>query len=153
MAKTKYVPIYDIHKSYEDNVKNGPNKAYKSSLTAPNPKGDFKILGFKVNSPFGAAACPIGIDSHYIKTMFDNGFDIVTTKTRRSVHFAPNQMSNVVHVVPGKISPTHNFEELPSRTKTEFGDYKQLTIVNSFGNNSLDPEYWIPDAKIINNLV
>lgn len=85
--------------------------------------------------------------------MFDNGYDIVTTKTRRSVLFSPNPMSNVVHVVPGKISPTHNFEELPSRTQTEFGDYKELTIVNSFGNNSLDPKYWIPDAKIANSSV
>lgn len=153
MVTAKYVPIYDIHKSYDDNVKNGPNKDYKATITAPNPQGDYQILGFKVNSPFGSASCPTGIDSQYIKTMFDNGYDIVTTKTRRSVHFAPNQMSNVVHVVAGKISVDHNFEELPSRTQTEFSDYNQLTIVNSFGNNSIDPEYWIPDAKIANQNV
>ncbi len=153
MGKAKYVPIYDIHKTYDDNVKNGPNKDYKATIPVSNSAGEYSILGYKVNSPFGSASCPTGIDSHYIKTMFGNGYDIVTTKTRRSVHFAPNPMSNVVHVVPGKISKDHDFEELPSRTQAEFGDYNQLTIVNSFGNNSIDPEYWIPDAKIANKMV
>lgn len=153
MAKTNYVPIYDIHKSYDDNIKNGPNKAYKATIKVPNPSGEYSLLGSGINSPFGAAACPAGMDSQYIKAMFDNGYDIVTTKTRRGVHFAPNPMSNVVHVKAGKISKDHDFEELPSRTQTEFGDYSQLTIVNSFGNNSLDPKYWIPDAVKANDSV
>jgi dihydroorotate dehydrogenase (NAD+) catalytic subunit len=151
MGKTSYRPIYDITKTYEENLARGPDKKYRASLKAPAKVGNFWLLGFKVNSLFGAAACPTGADSRYIQATFDAGFDIVTTKTRRSVHFAPNNFPNVIHIVPGKM-PTHQgFKELPKRTRATGSDYETLTIANSYGNNSLDPEYWVPDAKIANS--
>lgn len=153
MVISTYQPIYDITKTFEENLKNGPSKGYKSSLKEPSLKGDFRLLGYKINSPFGASACPTGSDSRYIKAMFDNGYDIVVTKTRRSVHFSPHGLPNVVHIVPGKIVPQHMFEELPPRESVPFSDYKNLTVVNSFGNNSTDPAFWQPDAVKANRAV
>lgn len=119
---------------------------YKASVKAPKHIGNFQLLGYKVNSPFGSSSSPTGLDSNYIKVMFENGYDIVTTKTRRSIHFSPNPVPNILHVVPGRIQSHDTFAELPDRTAATFNDYQKLTIINSFGNNSLDPEYWIPDA-------
>ncbi len=151
MGKTAYHPIYDITKTFEENLARGPNKKYKASLEAPTNSGDFELLGFKINSPFGSAACPTGADSRYIKAMFDAGYDIVTTKTRRSVHFAPNAFPNVVHIVPGKMPEHQGFSELPHRKTAHSSEYETLTIANSYGNNSLDPEYWLPDAQTANS--
>jgi len=151
MGKTVYLPIYDISKSYNANLEAGPSKKFKATLKAPAKTGDYQVFGLKINSPFGSAACPTGADSRYVETMFDNGYDIVTTKTRRSVHFAPQPFANVVHIVPGKLLPHHDFEALPSRTTTSDSDYSTLTIANSFGNNSIDPSYWMPDARKANS--
>lgn len=151
MGKTVYRPIYDITKTYEENLARGPNKKYKASLKGPVKAGDFKILGFTVNSPFGTSACPAGADSRFIKATFDAGFDIVTTKTRRSVHYAPNLFPNIVHIVPGKMPEDQGFTALPIRKKAADSEYETLTIANSYGNNSLDPKYWIPDAQIANS--
>ena len=153
MGKPLYPPIYDVDKTYEENLAIGPNKKYKATLKAPIKVGDYTLLGFPVNSPFGSAACPTGADSRYIKTMFDAGYDIVTSKTRRSVQFAPNQFPNIVHIVPGKMAPGQGFRELSHRQVAKSSDYATLTIANSYGNNSLDPAYWVPDAREANTYV
>lgn len=150
MGKPSYQPIYDITKTFEENLAAGPNKKYKASLKPPTSTKKFKALGFEVNSPFGAASSPTGSDSHYIKAMFDNGYDIVVTKTRRSVHYSPNPFPNVVHITPGRLMKHHDFERLASRKTASSSDYRTLTIANSFGNNSIDPDYWVPDAKTAN---
>src|SRR5579884_2606715 len=149
MAGHDFFPIYDIKKSFEQNFKAGPNKAFKAKLKSPKV-GHFELLGYSLNSPFGAAACPTGIDSRYIKLMFDNGYDIVTTKTRRSVHFKPHPSPNIVYIVPGKVLPHHDFESLPHRLVTTDSQYDTLSVANSFGNNSVDPEYWVKDFKKAN---
>lgn len=150
MKKSSYQPIYDISKTYDDNLAHGPNKKYKSTLNIPKLNQTYKVLGHTVNSPFGAAASPTGCDSHYIRAMFKAGYDIVTTKTRRSVHFQPNPMKNVVHIVPGRLSRHHDFEQVAPREVSETSNYKTLTLANSFGNNSIDPGYWMPDAHVAN---
>ncbi len=150
MRTSSYQPIYDITKTFEENLALGPNPKYIATIKAAASKKSYKFLGYKVNSPFGSAAAPTGADSHFIKTMFDNGYDIVTTKTRRSVYYRPNPFPNIVHIVPGKILKNHDFKALPDRTTAKSSDYATLTIANSYGNNSLDPRYWVPDAEKAN---
>ncbi len=150
MGTSPYHPIYDITKTFEENLALGPNPNYKATVKAPLSKKTYSLLGYKVKSPFGAAASPTGADSRYIKAMFDSGYDIVTSKTRRSVYYRPNSFPNIVHIVPGKILKNHNFKELPDRTTASSSDYATLTIANSYGNNSLDPRYWVPDAQKAN---
>ncbi|HWB38737.1 MAG TPA: hypothetical protein VG604_00665 [Candidatus Saccharimonadales bacterium] len=151
MAKSNYQPIYDITKTFEENLQLGPNPAYRAEQATPPVHQKYELFGFKLNSPFGASASPTGADSRFIKAMFDSGFDVVTTKTRRSVHYRPNQFPNIVHIVPGKIRKDHNFEALASRTSADTSHYRTLTIANSYGNNSLDPSYWVPDAELANS--
>lgn len=151
MGKQLYQPIYDITKSFEDNLKAGPNPAFKTKLSPPKLKQKFTLLGYKVNSPFGSAACPTGTDSRFIKQMFNNGYDIVTTKTRRSVYYQPNEFPNLVHIVPGRIAKGQEFEELPDRVAADSSEYETLTVANSYGNNSVDPKYWVPDARKAND--
>jgi len=145
-----YKPIYDITKTYEENLEAGPNPDYHTHSDVPKPKGKYHFAGFEINSPFGAAASPTGSDSKFIRVMFDSGYDIVTTKTRRSVHYAPNRFPNIVHIVPGKILKDQTFKELPDRTTAASSDYATLTLANSYGNNSVDPRHWVPDAQIAN---
>jgi dihydroorotate dehydrogenase (NAD+) catalytic subunit len=151
MVEPVYVPIYDISKSYEENLAIGPNSKYKATFKPPLLKKKYTLLGFKINSPFGSSASPTGADSRYIKAMFDNGYDIVTTKTRRSIHYLPNPMQHIVHIVPGRLEKDHDFEALPARETSLSSEYKTLTLANSFGNNSIDPKYWVPDSKKAND--
>jgi dihydroorotate dehydrogenase (NAD+) catalytic subunit len=148
-----YPPIYDINKSFDENLAQGPSESYKTSVEIPKLKQKYKLLGYELNSPFGSSACPTGSDSKYIKRMFDCGYDIVTTKTRRSVYYRPNKMSNIVYIRPGKITNEHDFEEVPDQTTATSAEYDSLTIANSFGNNSIDPEYWVADEKISSSYV
>lgn len=150
MGKSHYQPIYDIAKTFEENLEAGPNKEFKATIRVPKLSRSYKFLGYTVGSPFGSSAGPTGTDSRFIKRMFDNGYDIVTTKTRRSVHYNPHPSPNVVHIVPGKLSKHQDFETLPDRKTASSSAYRNLTIANSFGNNSLDPKYWLPDAKKAN---
>ncbi len=140
-----FQPIYDITKSYDQNLADGPNKAYVRTEPLPTVKNNYRLLDYKVNSPFGSSACPTGCDSHYIAAMFQAGYDIVTTKTRRSVVFHPHRMQNVVHIVPGKLTSQDDFENLPPRKIASSSDYETLTVANSFGNNSIDPDKWMAD--------
>jgi dihydroorotate dehydrogenase (NAD+) catalytic subunit len=146
-----YPPIYDINKSFDENLAQGPNENYRNTIEIPKLTKKYKLLGYELNSPFGSSACPTGSDSKYIKKMFDCGYDIVTTKTRRSIYYRPNRMSNIVYIVPGKINETQNFKEISDRTTTTSAEYHSLTIANSFGNNSIDPKYWVADEKIANS--
>lgn len=148
-----YRSIYDIHKTFEENLELGPHPKFKATLQPVKLKQPYKVLGHDVGSPFGSSACPTGTDSHFIARMFANGYDIVTTKTRRSVHYSPHAVPNVVHIVPGKILKTDDFRRLPDRQTTSSSDYKTLTLANSFGNNSADPRYWVPDAQAANAAV
>jgi dihydroorotate dehydrogenase len=151
MGKPKYQPIYDIAKTFEENLASGPNPTFEASLKPLKLKEAYTFLGFSVGSPFGSSASPTGTDSQYIKRMLDNGYDIVTTKTRRSVQYNPHPVPNVVHIIPGKLSKEQTFEQLPDRTTTSDSDYRTLTIANSFGNNSADPRYWVPDSRLANS--
>jgi dihydroorotate dehydrogenase (NAD+) catalytic subunit len=152
MGKSSYYSIYDIDKTLEENLDLGPNPDYVSNITSSNPPGSYTFVGLPVNAPFGAGAAPTGTDSRFMRVMFDAGYDIVTSKTRRSVHYQPNNFPNVVHIIPGKIGSGQQFSELTNRTTAASSDYATLTLANSYGNNSVDPVYWLPDAKVANSL-
>jgi dihydroorotate dehydrogenase (NAD+) catalytic subunit len=148
-----FPPIYDITKSYEQNLIEGPNKAYTHTTPLPVPSRTYQLLGLTITSPFGSSACPNGCDSAYINATFNAGFDIVTTKTRRSVSFQPHPMRNIVHIVPGKLTSQDDFKNLSPRKIASSSEYKTLTVANSFGNNSIDPKIWVTDDTKANDNV
>ena len=151
--------FYDPNKSYQENYDQGPFGAFadgedlresfdsldstRDKSAQDRPKYDF--LGFKINTPFGIPAGPL-LNAKFCKAAFQKGFDVIHYKTRRSVAFPANQWPNVLSVeVEGDLSLEKAKKPLLARKK--FKDIKKLSITNSFGNPSPDPDIWQEDMK------
>lgn len=107
--------------------------------------GTKKLLGFKVNSLFGMAACPATMNSAYVKAAFDNGFDIVTYKTQRSIPYPANSFPNVMQVdLDGALSLERAKDPIVGRLP-EITNPSDFTLANSCGINSEGPNFWIDD--------
>lgn len=134
------LPFYDPNKTYEDNYLHGPFGAFSHKPKKKLPaltKSEF--LNFKVDLPFGIPAGPI-INSNFVKAAFEHGFSIVTYKTVRSQIFTSHPWPNIV---PVKVA-----EDKRSATREKYPkDPAHLTITNSFGVPSKDPDIWQPDVK------
>lgn len=137
--------FYDMHKSYEENFNNGPigtKKLKKPDLKFKRAK--YKFLGFPINLPFGIPSGPL-LNSKYVKTGFDFGFAVSTYKTVRSCPFPCHPFPNVVYVdVPEKLNPQ---KTQLLKVKNNIKSVSELTITNSFGVPSKDPDFWQQDVK------
>ncbi|HEX5798442.1 MAG TPA: hypothetical protein VFX79_03735 [Candidatus Saccharimonadales bacterium] len=140
-------PVYDPHKTFDDNFDNGPFGKFASGDGYKN-KGEpeNKFLGFPVYEPFGIAAGPLP-NSKHTTAAFNNGYDVVVYKTQRTVPVQANQFPNIVPIdTQGDVTLEQAEKGLVVRD--EFNeDPTKLTITNSFGNPSRGPEYWVDDAK------
>jgi len=137
-----FAPLYDPKKTYEENFKKGPFGAFANKEVIEN-KGDPKFLffGSKVSSPFGIAAGPL-INGRFVKAALDKGFDIVTYKTVRSAEYPCHPWPNVVSVNVSDELMLH--KDNPQVLMNS--DFKEpLSITNSFGVPSYDPEFWQKD--------
>lgn len=139
-----HLPFYDPEKSYEDNFKEGPFGVFADKEIFKNegePKYDF--FGHKVYSPFGIPAGPL-INGKFVQSAFDKGFDIVIYKTVRSRRYLAHPWPNVLAVeVEGDLTLEIANKKLKATNK-----YKEpLSITNSFGVPSADPEFWQKDIK------
>jgi dihydroorotate dehydrogenase len=132
-------PFYDPAKSYLDNFEHGPFGLFADTLpTFPTRNPKHTLLGQPVSSPFGIPAGPL-INGRFVKAALDLGFDIPVYKTVRTHRYACHPWPNVLAVkVDGDLAPDrtliagHNYDE-------------PLSITNSFGVPSFDPEFWQPD--------
>ncbi len=137
-------PFYDPALSYDQNFQDGPFGAFVAPTNYVNAGlPGAKLLGHKLYTPFGIAAGPL-INSTYIDAAFKMGFDVVTYKNVRTkkqlCHPSPN-------VLP--------FDFKKALTPDKFGqqfspgeNYEQpLSILNSCGVPSLDPDFWQPDMR------
>ena len=139
--------LYDIGISYDDNWEQGP-PLVKQQLNPPKrtAKKRTSFLGFEVNVPFGIPAGPL-LNSSFIKTAFEWGFDVNHYKTQRSVVFKCNQFPNVLFVdVKGNLTLKKAAKPLIGKTKTSKSP-KEFSITNSFGNPSRGPDVWQKDMK------
>jgi dihydroorotate dehydrogenase len=132
-------PFYDPAKSYLDNFERGPFGLFADTSPisqATQPKHQF--LGHPVFAPFGIPAGPL-INGKYVKAALDMGFDIPVYKTVRTKEYACHPWPNVLAVkVEGELAP--------DRTLVASEDYSEpLSITNSFGVPSMDPEFWQRD--------
>lgn len=137
-------PFYDPTLSYEDNYEKGPFSDFASSDTfeqVGEPQYDF--LGHKVYLPFGIPAGPL-LNSKFVKGAFEQGFDIAVYKTVRSDYFPCHPFPNVLSLdVEGEL--TLDKLEKPLIANTDYKD--PISITNSFGVPSREPEVWQEDAK------
>lgn len=140
------IPFYDPAKTYEDNFEHGPFGDFASPqkyIEKNHAKNTF--LGFPVNLPFGIPAGPL-LNSRYIKSAFEMGFDVLVYKTQRNNVFPCNEFPNVLYLdIKGDLT-------LKRADQPVVGSAKQpssgsLSITNSFGNPSKGPEFWVEDVK------
>jgi dihydroorotate dehydrogenase len=134
-----FEPFYDPAKSYLDNFEHGPFGLFadtKPPSQISDPEHIF--LGHPVSTPFGIPAGPL-INGRFVKAALDLGFDIPVYKTVRTHQYACHPWPNVLAVkVDGDLAP--------DRTLIATHDYDEpLSITNSFGVPSFDPEFWQPD--------
>ncbi|OGI94789.1 hypothetical protein A3A03_02655 [Candidatus Nomurabacteria bacterium RIFCSPLOWO2_01_FULL_40_18] len=137
-------PFYDPEKSYEENFKKGPFGIFTDgAVVQPSGLNKFDFLGFKVNSPFGIPAGPL-INGNFVQAALDKGFDIVIYKTVRSGRYLCHPWPNVLSVkVPEGLTLGKDVSKVIAQN-----DYKEpLSITNSFGVPSFDPEFWQKDMK------
>ncbi len=132
-------PFYDPAKSYLDNFEHGPFGLFANtspSFPATPPRRQF--LGQPVFAPFGIPAGPL-INGKFVKAALDMGFDIPVYKTVRTRRQACHPWPNVLGVrVTGDLKP--------GQTLVAGTDYSEpLSITNSFGVPSFDPDFWQPD--------
>jgi dihydroorotate dehydrogenase len=132
-------PFYDPARSYQDNFEHGPFGLFAEPQRIP-PIGEpqHSFLGQKVFAPFGVPAGPL-LNGRYVKAALDSGFDIPVYKTVRTRKYACHPWPNVLSVqIDGDLDT--------GRKLTAGHDYSEpLSITNSFGVPSFDPEFWQPD--------
>jgi dihydroorotate dehydrogenase (NAD+) catalytic subunit len=130
-------------KSYEENYEQGPFGVFTDGEVLKDegePKYDF--FGEKISSPFGIAAGPL-VNSKFIKAAFEKSFDICVYKTVRSAPYPCHPYPNVVSVkVDGNLTPQIADEGVVMQP----GFPEPITITNSFGVPSRDPEFWKADC-------
>lgn len=140
--QTGSTPFYDPELSYEENYERGPFGAFAQphpTRTDTEPaQGQF--LGLPVNLPFGIPAGPL-LNGRFVKAALDFGFDLPVYKTVRSRRWASHAWPNVLAVdAAGDLHATTN--RLHAH-RDYSGD--SLSITNSFGVPSFDPDVWQPD--------
>jgi dihydroorotate dehydrogenase (NAD+) catalytic subunit len=142
MSENMQEPFYDPEKTYQENFEKGPYGAFTDGKVFEQdgaPQHDF--FGHKVYLPFGIANGPL-INGNFVKAALDKGFDIVEYKDVRSKKLNVNAFPNIIPL------KTHGDTTLAIAEKglVQAKDYgKPLTVTNSFGIPSMDPDFWQPD--------
>lgn len=135
-------PFYDPLKTYEENFEKGPFGEFADGrVHEEEGEPQYNFMGHKVYLPLGIANGPL-INGNFVKAALDKGFDLVEYKDVRSRKFPCNPFPNVVPLdVKGDITLQDAEKGL-----TQAEDYGQpLTITNSFGIPSMDPDFWQKD--------
>ena len=152
-----FEPFYDVSRSYEDNYEQGPFGAFAEALKDGNgadaagttSEGALAtFLGQPVNLPFGIPAGPL-LNSRFTTAAFRMGFDLAVYKTVRSRAWGCNAFPNVLAVHPknadGSLIP--GSAELDEGVLADTRYELPISISNSFGVPSRDPDEWQPDMK------
>jgi dihydroorotate dehydrogenase (NAD+) catalytic subunit len=136
------IPFYDPEKTYKENFNEGPFGAFADGkVFEEKAEPQHSFLGQKVYLPFGIANGPL-INGNFVKAALDQGFDLVEYKDVRSKKLKVNPFPNIV--------PLENSGDITlavaERGLTQAKDYgTPITITNSFGIPSMDPDFWQPD--------
>jgi dihydroorotate dehydrogenase len=131
-------PFYDPARSYQDNFENGPFGLFAETPPALEVETRGSFLGHPVGLPFGIPAGPL-LNGRYVKAALDWGFDLPMYKTVRTHRYACHPWPNVLAVkVDGELRTGQTLVG-----ETEYSE--PLSITNSFGVPSFDPDFWQPD--------
>ncbi len=137
-------PFYDPEKTYFDNFEYGPFNGFTDGVVFPvasEPR--FTFLGQRIQYPFGIPAGPL-LNSKYIQSAFEKGFDVNVYKTVRSAEYPCHPFPNVLSVhVDGAL--TLEKARVPLVADTHYAD--PISITNSFGVPSRPRDLWQVDAQ------
>lgn len=146
-----FEPFYNVDLSYEDNYARGPFGEFAAALRGDVPAGEAaspaksSFLGIPVDLPFGIPAGPL-LNERFTTAAFRMGFDIATYKTVRSRAWGCNPFPNVLAVHPtsadGSLTP--GSAELDEGVLADTDYRLPISISNSFGVPSRDPDEWQP---------
>lgn len=142
-------PFFDPEKSYEENFEKGPYGAFSDEeILEQSGEPEFDFLGNKIYSPFGIPAGPL-LNGKYVKAALDKGFDIATYKTVRTKKYPCHPWPNVLSVdIPGDLT----LEMAKENLIADQNYHEPLSITNSFGVPSFDPDFWQKDlAEVVKN--
>ena len=137
-------PLFDPAKTYYENWEQGPfNDFADGAVVAVSDKPRFSFFGHAIDYPLGIPAGPL-LNGKYVKAALDKGFDIPVHKTVRSHYRVCNDWPNVLSAdIPAELSL-----EMAQKPIVVRHNYKEpLSITNSFGNPSYEPEVWMKDLK------
>lgn len=137
--------VYDITKSWEEVVQEGP--IWLSGKFPPAPiKKKYTFLGHKLISPIAISAGPA---SRKIWTDFylKMGYGLVFEKTRRSVPRESNKVPNVAIIHADTQIKRGGLKKTLTATNNPLDFAKYKSITNSFGNPSPKLEVWANELR------
>ncbi len=144
MSSTVRTPFYDPTKTYQENYEHGPFGAFANGeVFTEKGEPQYKHLGHKVYLPFGIPAGPL-LNGNFVKAALDKGFDIPVYKTVRTKKYPCAPWPNVLAV---KITDRLTLERAEKGLVADHHYKQPLSITNSFGVPSYDPEQWQPDMQ------
>ena len=140
MSKTqqKSQAIYDIDKSYQQNVDEGPQFSGDFPTRKWAARSEWiDFLGYRIASPTGVPAGPL-LTAEWVDFAAKLGYDVLTYKTIRSYPSPAHALPNVLFV-----------DQKEQFKKSDIGgvvhpadsDKGPLAITNSFGNPSQEPTF------------
>lgn len=147
-------PVYAFERTFEQNTQDGP-QCLPPEPTHDLPKISCRLWDLAPDSPLGIPACVLTANSQWILPFSKRGFDVFTYKTVRSAPLAPHPLPNLAYVpelaVPQPVGAfprgVHGVHDAPS------ADLGAITLANSFGMPSDDPDLWQADFEKTRNLL
>ncbi len=137
-------PVFDPNKTYYQNWEEGPFNGFADGVVLPAPsEAKYTFFGQKINYPLGIPAGPL-LNGKFVNAALDKGFDVPVHKTVRSKTHPCNEWPNVLGAdIPGDLTL-----EMAQQPITVRNEYKEpLSITNSFGNPSYEPDVWQNDLR------
>lgn len=152
---------YDINASFEENKKNGPydrDTIKDRNATIEEILGEYGIetnfFGYKTKLPLGVAAGPL-FNEKYMKAAAMDGFTVITWKTFRSEERLAHRNNgdflghNVVYLDQNTPFSEKDMGKTLTWTLENKHTNNHITITNSFGMGSDEPDIWTPQVSDI----
>jgi dihydroorotate dehydrogenase len=137
-------PLYDIHKTYLENLYQGPTFDQPTPKRVFPPKSSWvDFLGVKIASRIGVPAGPLLSSQWTSLAAKQLGFDIVTYKTIRTQLYPSHPLPNMLYV-------DINSPSLATQRETPQPFLNDLAVTNSFGMPSMCQEFLLEDIARAN---
>lgn len=137
-------PFFDPLKTYYENWEEGPFNDFADGVVLPEGPARFDFLGEKISYPIGIPAGPL-LNEKFVKAALDKGWTVPVQKTVRTRTRKCNDWPNVLGITGIEGSLTIERAKEPIVVKPEYKE--PLSITNSFGDPSYEPEVWMKGLR------